>query len=112
MWTGSVNHIVLDSTTDTGSDSSDSESEDDVEELEGEELLCSLQKSAEKELEQMAFSDSTKYQELQRTIGSNEWKKAESSRSLGYNGNSSRSQRRHAKAARDKEMVDAQLRKS
>ena len=60
-WTGSVNHIVLDNTTDTGSDSADSESEDDIEELEGEELLCSLQKSAEKELEQMAFSHATKY---------------------------------------------------
>ena len=39
MWTGSVNHIVLDNTTDTGSDSSDSESEGDIEELYGEELL-------------------------------------------------------------------------
>ena len=39
MWTGSVKHIVLDNTTDTGSDSSDSESEGDVEELDGEELL-------------------------------------------------------------------------
>ena len=37
MWTGSMNHIMLDNTTDTGSDSSDSEG--DIEELDGEELL-------------------------------------------------------------------------
>ena len=41
MWTGSVNHIVLDNTIDTGSDSSDPESEGDIEELDGE-GLCSL----------------------------------------------------------------------
>ena len=40
-----------------------------------------------------------------------EWKEAESTRSLGYNGQSDRTKRHRAKVARDKEVNDARLRK-
>lgn len=39
-----------------------------------------------------------------------EWKRAESTRSLGYNGQSSRTKRRREKAARDEETEDQKLR--
>lgn len=39
------------------------------------------------------------------------WKRAESTRSLGYNGQSDRTKRHHAKVARDREERDVQLRK-
>lgn len=45
----------------------------------------------------------------QRT--NHEWKKAERTRSLGYNGQSDRTKRRQEKALRDKEKIDAELRK-
>ena len=41
-----------------------------------------------------------------------EWRKAESSRKLGYNGLSVRTKRFRAQKAREKEKVDAEMRKS
>jgi len=127
-WSGEVTHYV----------SSDEEpifvsddSEEEVEELSGSELEEVIQRRAERlagvattgqpaartmveeppvMLEQpMTEPDMLSVIMGQRT--NQEWKKAESTRSLGYNGQSTRTKRHQAKIMRDKEMGDAKLRK-
>jgi hypothetical protein len=110
QWTGGVNHILSSDSEFCWTDSdTDSESESDFSELEGQELIESLHACLEKELEMLGAQ--TPYEKVsQRTLTSEEWKKAEGNRGLGYTGNSDRSRRRKEQEARKKEEKDAVLR--
>ena len=77
----------------------ESQDEDDVIELQGEELVESLrcQMEAEITLERQLSKEGLEV--LMRKIDAREWQKAESKRSLGYNGLSKRTGRRQRQAA-------------
>jgi hypothetical protein len=112
-WTGGVNHHVSsesDSDSDFGLSTSESESEEEFSELEGDDLLESLQRQAAEEAE--LLKKPTPYEELKRNIQAPEWKKAEAKRGFGYTGNSGRTKRRHEKVARDKGVEDAKSRQT
>ncbi|THH20303.1 hypothetical protein EUX98_g8606 [Antrodiella citrinella] len=114
-WTGGVSHNPY------GSDGSDSDWEDDemgsdndssdsegvemeVNALDGDELLASIRDELQK------LSEPTPYEVLLNDP--HNWKKAESQRNLGYNGQAERTKRGHAKRARDKEKEAEKMRKS
>jgi len=113
-WTGGINHVnSSDSEEDLDFELSDMvtdslDEDEDFGELEDEELLASLQLQGAQEAEKLKRI--TAYEKLQRDISECEWKKAESNRALGYNGNSARTKRRSEKAARDKSEADAKTR--
>lgn len=91
----------------SGDDSTSSglHSGDDFEDMDGEELVGSLQRQMEGEiqlLEQLAMKK-TSHDGLMRDISMQEWKRAESNRSLGYNGQSVRSKRRYKEMERKAE---------
>jgi len=69
-----------------------------------------LQKEIEHEIQ--LLNEPSPFEVLMVHRTQEDWKKAESNRSLGYNGNSGRNQRRRDKKARDKEDRDAKLRKT
>ena len=126
-WSGGVTHYV--SSDEEPICISDDDGEEEVEELSGSELedatwqhgellagtTTAKQATAGTAVEELlaaqpiAEADTPSVLANQRT--NQEWKKAESTRSLGYNGQSARTKRHRAKAARDKEMEDAKLRK-
>ena len=86
-------------------------SEDEFSELEGEELVESLRRRQEHEAN--LVEEVSGYGKLANSqLTGREWRKAESSRKLGYNGLSVRTKRFHAQKAREKEKVDAEMRKS
>jgi len=87
--------------SDTDDDDEDTDDNEEFMELEGDELLQSLQLQGERE--QATIEASSTFRELKRTITKKEWKKAESSKRVVYSGNSSRTQQRKAKNARDME---------
>ncbi|KJA16237.1 hypothetical protein HYPSUDRAFT_193377 [Hypholoma sublateritium FD-334 SS-4] len=125
-WTGGVNHCPdsdsdgsdfswwEDTSSESNSDSDepgstsgeDSDSEEDEEAWRGR-----LQREIEHELELLGPKPSA-FELLMENRTKAQWKKAESNRSLGYNGKSGRTQRRKDKMARDKECIDAKLRNS
>ncbi|THH26932.1 hypothetical protein EUX98_g7257 [Antrodiella citrinella] len=117
LWTGGVNHNPdCSDSGDSDWDSEDNESGSEhnttdsegagmeVELLEDDELLNSLQDELQKLLVP------TPYEELLNT-NQHQWKKAERQRWWGYNGNSERTKRDHAKKLRDKEKVAEKMRK-
>jgi hypothetical protein len=97
------------------SDTSDAENADDgygsddmMSEMDGEELKESLQLQMQGEIELLEQSQDAKkssaYEVLMREIKPDQWTKAESKRSLGYNGQSRRTQqRRNQQAAKAEE---------
>jgi len=110
-WDGGVNHYPSDvgETTHWNSDSEEEEFSD----LEGDELLQSLQKAQEKELERLEnVSKPTAFDKMSQNLTSEEWKKAESNRHLGYSKGSMRTRRRHDLEARQKEEKDSVIRKT
>ncbi|OBZ73965.1 hypothetical protein A0H81_06581 [Grifola frondosa] len=112
-WTGGVSHYVpSDSDSEWEDDSHElaSEEEEELSELEGEELSESVRAQLEKEL--VELQKPTLYERLTQPVPKKTWMKAESNRSLGYNGRSVRTKREKEKAARDKEKTDAEMRKS
>src|SRR6266487_208167 len=101
-WDGGINYTesnTSDSDYWSGLDSSESDSESDLEELEGKDLRLSLEAELKRELE--LLNQPSPYEEIRRTISCKEWKRAESNRSLGYNGHSKRTKQRHEKIARE-----------
>jgi hypothetical protein len=113
-WTGGVNH-ASDSDSDRDfnpSSASESEpgSDEEFSELEGDELLESLQRQAAEEAK--LLQKPVPYEELRRAVSRQEWKKAEAKRGFGYTGNSGRTKRRQEKSARDRSDKDAKLRKT
>ncbi|KIJ26810.1 hypothetical protein M422DRAFT_272092 [Sphaerobolus stellatus SS14] len=120
-WVGGVNHCL---SSDSGFSWTDSESNSNSEfaELEGEKLLQSidnqqavLQAALEAELQQEIkdLAKPTLYNTLTQTKHTTEsWKIAEKNQGLGYTGTSSRTRQRREQEARKKEVEDAELRKS
>ena len=104
QWDGTVNHIPSDSEDPDWSDMSDSDSEEEFSELEGEELLESLQMRLEKELELLSVP--TPYEKIAAPVTSKQWAKAESNRCFSYNGQSVRTKRRVRQQAWEKEKDD------
>ena len=105
-WTGGVNYVFSDE---------DSVSEDDSEgewfedELKGLELVASLEKSVEDGTDKLKETQHTPYEELTRTVSWTDWKKAESNRSLGYNGLSIRTRQRRNQKARLEEQSNLKM---
>ena len=89
---------------------SESGLDEEFSELEGDELLESLQQQAAEEA--TLLQKPMPYEELKREVSGQEWKTAEAKRGFGYTGNSGRTKRRQEKAARDKSEEDAKLRKT
>jgi hypothetical protein len=112
-WTGGVNHTMSSDSALSDSDSYDDwESDSDFSELEADDLIESLRAEVEKEMREEMQVLPTLYQKLTQPVSSKEWRKAESNRALGYNGLSSRSNRRHAQEVREKDAKDANTRQS
>ncbi|KAF8168736.1 hypothetical protein BJ912DRAFT_913240 [Pholiota molesta] len=112
-WIGGVNHDLTETESDLTwfepSSEGDDESEEEFSEVEGDAVAASLRASLEHEIELLSIP--TPYEEISAgNITNAMWKKAESNRSLGYNGRSDRTKRRETKKARDKETVDKDLR--
>ena len=107
---------------DNGLESSETDSSDDgygdddlLSELEGEELRDSLKLQIEGEIdiiEQLEANKPTAYDTLMRGIHADQWQKAESKRSLGYNGLSERTRQQHRQEEREAEAANKVLRAS
>ena len=109
-WDGRISHIPSDSDSDSEFTwSTGSDTEEEFSELEGDELVGSLQKQLEAEIKMLR--QPTPYELITKSRTAKEWVKAESNRSLGYNGLSERTKRRNDQQARAKEKVDAVTRK-
>jgi len=104
-WTGGVkNHLIV--SDDSDSDHFDNTewemecSEDEIDELEGEELIESLRKEIEHEISLLKELDPTPYEKIsQVNLTTKEWKKAEKKRGFGYNGRAEKTQRTHRQQA-------------
>jgi hypothetical protein len=111
-YTGGVNCHDFDVDSDGYADEEWSESdEESVVEFEGDELENNLRELRE-ELHALPYSEPSKYDLITGAKTSKQWKKAEKKRGFGYTGNSQRSQQRHAKAAREKEITRAKAKDS
>ncbi|EPT01617.1 hypothetical protein FOMPIDRAFT_41382 [Fomitopsis schrenkii] len=108
-WDGTVNHEVEEDWPEE--DSGDESSDDEVVELEGDELLASLQRVAEHKAHLRRIRDNS-YTEMLRPLTGSDWKGIEKNRRLGYNGQSERTKRRKNLNARNKAGTDAVLRGS
>ncbi|KAJ7708564.1 hypothetical protein B0H14DRAFT_2646573 [Mycena olivaceomarginata] len=102
-WDGGVNHSISDSGSDwnstENSDHANSDSDSDLSELEGPDLVQSLQTQLEQEIH--ALGRATAYETINAPISTKNWRQAEANRALGYTGNSDRTKRRREKKARD-----------
>ena len=116
-WTGGVNNHLI-SSDDSDSDFDDTEwesesSEDEVDELEGAELVESLCKEIENEINMLKQAAKTPYEKIVNAkLTAKDWKKAEQHRGLGYNGHALRTQRKHRQDERKKAERDKITRKS
>lgn len=130
-WSGGVAHYISsDEEPIVVSDDDKEEEEEEVEVLSGSELeetirqhsersrsTTTMEEPATRTTEELTVAVKRPISEL-NTLSvimgprtNQDWKKAESTRSLGYNGQSVRTKRHHAKVARDKEMENTKLRK-
>jgi hypothetical protein len=100
-WTGGVNYQPSDHDLTDGSEYSDDDSERYLEDLNDQELVQHLECEVQAEI--ALLQNQTVFEQLQRKATDSEWKKAESNRALGYNGQSDRTHRRKNKEARDGE---------
>ena len=109
-WDGGVNNIALDSDSESDGDwQTDSDAESELSELEGEELVESLQTQLQNELKSLSVP--SPYEVISQSHTSEDWTKAEGNRSLGYNKLSDRTKRRREHDAREKEKLDSVERK-
>ncbi|KAM6490142.1 hypothetical protein JOM56_014461 [Amanita muscaria] len=114
-WLGGVIYI-------SSGEESEAESENDSggewieDELEGTELMESLKKQVEKRIdsepEELELTCHTPYATISRSISEQDWKKAESNRSLGYNRHSERTRQRQNQKARIKEEKDCETQRT
>lgn len=113
-WDGTVNHYLDDDNGFPDWIEDEDEDEDDIIEMEGPELVESLNKKFMEELETLEAAarsqKPTAYENIMQRHTKKDWEKAESNRGFGYNGLSSRTKRRHNQDARKKEKRDAVLR--
>lgn len=85
-------------------------SEDEVDELEGADLVESLRKEIKKRVDQ---ATQTPYEKISNgNLTESDWKKAEQNQGLRYNGLASWTQRKHRQNARQKVERDKITRKS
>ena len=115
-WTGGVkNHLIISDDIDSDFDNTEWEveySEDDLDDLEGEELIESLQKEIEHEISLLEELNTTPYEKIsQVNLTTKKWKNVEKKRGFGYNGHAERTQRKHRQRAREKAEKDAVTRK-
>ena len=102
---------------DSASDFHDTEwemeySDDKMDDLEQEELIESLQKELEHEINLLKELALTPYEKIsQVNLMKKEWEKAEKKHGFGYNGHAERTQRNHRRQAREKAEKDAVMRK-
>ena len=110
-WNGSVVHYVSSDDEPIVISDDDTEGEEEVEELSGSELEEVLQRCLETpEAILQSNAETNRYSTIMRKRTEKDWKKAESCRSLGYNGQSARTKRHHEQLVRGKEKEDAKLR--
>lgn len=108
-WDGGVSHCL--SSDDEPIVISDSDSgEEEVEELFGGEVGVMGKRSKSPEDVSHSEAKPSGYSIIMRQQTKKDWKKVESCRSLGYNGQSARTKRHHEQIAREKEKEDAKLR--
>jgi len=109
-WSGGVAHYV--SSSDEPIVISDDESEEEfVEELSGSELEEVARKClGTPEAASKSSAEPSVHSAIMHKQTKKDWKKAESRRSLGYNGQSERTKRHHVRLAQEKEKEDAKLR--
>lgn len=113
-WNGGVNYILSDSEdedwtkTDSDSDIRNDDSPDDfdLKELNREDLIKSLQIRCQHELDLEELATPTSYKHLLHTKTPKDWKRAESMRSLGYNGLSDHRKWEIAQQMHEKEVKD------
>jgi hypothetical protein len=109
-WNGGISHIPSDSDSDSEfSWATDSDTEDEFSELEGDRLVESLQKQLEMEIEML--HQPTAYKMITKSCTAKEWTQAETKRGLGYNGLSVRTKCRNGQQAREREKGDSIARK-
>ena len=112
---GVKNHLII--SDDSDSDFHDTEwemeySDDKMDDLEQEELIESLQKELEHEINLLKELALTPYEKIsQVNLMKKEWEKAEKKHGFGYNGHAERTQRNHRQQAREKAEKDAVTRK-
>jgi len=116
-WTGGVkNHVIglVDSDSEFEDTDWESESsEDEIDGLQGDELVESLRKEVESEMELLRQAAETPYEKISNgNLTAKDWKRAEQNRGLGYDGHASRTQRKHSQNAREKAESDKIARKS
>ena len=111
-WSGGTTHYVSSDEGPIFISDDDDEDEEEVEELSGSELEEVIQRHSEK-LPAAAKQPIAELSPLSVIMGkrtNQEWRKAESTRSLRYSGQSARTKRHREKVARDKGVEDAKLR--
>jgi len=109
-WDGGVNHHSSDVEKTTHWDS-DFE-EEGFSDLEGDELLQSLQRAQQKDLERLGnVSNPTAFDKMSQNLTLEEWKMAESNQHLGYSKQSMQTQCCHDLEARWKEEKDSAIQK-
>jgi len=96
-WSGDVNHNIPSEYEWADSSELEEESDEELCELEGEELVEGLGKAMENERKIMSL-----HEKLLQKHTKAYWKQAEAKRGFGYTGNSERSKRRQAQVAREK----------
>ena len=106
-WTGGVNNHITKEMQDDPLFISDTSSDEDLSELEGDELRNSLKAQALR-----VKGKPVPYHQIMQPRSSAQWRKVESNRSLGYNGHSSRTKRREAQFARAKAIEDERTQNS
>ncbi|KAG6822089.1 hypothetical protein H0H92_015339, partial [Tricholoma furcatifolium] len=115
-WTGGVNHEESDLESDVEEDREwqDTESDDEVIELEGPELVDGLRQKWElrqkNQVTEYTETKLTAYTYLMAKKTNKEWTKAEAQRGLGYTGLSDRRKREINKELHDKEAKDKIIR--
>jgi len=114
-YTGGVNYRFSDTEYDSATESEWSNGsgsdEDSVVELEGDELDANLHE-LRKKAHDKALEEFPKYAQIVMKKSAVEWKKAEKNRTLGYTGNSQRTQQRRAKEAQDRATIREEAKSS
>ena len=107
------NAITIDDHSEDDLDDSGYGSNDYMSEMEGQELRDSLELQMEGEIEQIRNGEkNSAYEELMREINTGQWKKAETNRSLGYNGLSRRKKQLDMQKAKQAEKENEKMKVS
>jgi hypothetical protein len=89
--------------------------DEELSELEGEDLCESLRIRVEGEMKELANAEQasqTAYAAIMQELSAKDWRKLETQRGLGYNGQAERTKRRHRQNVREEEEKNKKLRNS